>query len=88
MTNDTDIARQVLEMDDRVDDANRQMFDVLEKQMQKEPECIKRALHLLSASRHLERIADLATNITEDVVYMVDGDLIRHQVEDYQKVPD
>ena len=41
-----------------------------------------RATHLFSASRHLERIADLATNDDEDVVYMVEGELIRHRAEE------
>ena len=49
------------------------------------PTTIKRAVHMLSASRHLERIADLATNIAEAVVFMVDGQVIRHQFEDYGK---
>ena len=59
------------------------MFGVLEDAMQKDPPTIKRAVHLLSASRHLERIADLATNIAEDVIFMVDGTVVRHQPENY-----
>ncbi len=39
---------------------------------------------MLSASRHLERIADLATDISEDVIYMVKGEIIRHRTEDYK----
>jgi phosphate transport system protein len=46
---------------------------------------IERSVQTLSVSRHLERIADLATNIAEDVIYMVDGELVRHRTEDYQK---
>ncbi len=42
-------------------------------------------MHTLSCSRHLERIADLAINIAGDVVFMVEGELIRHRVEDYCK---
>jgi phosphate transport system protein len=49
--------------------------------MRQSPECIDRAVQTISVSRYLERIADLSTNITEDVVFMVDSDLIRHQVE-------
>jgi phosphate transport system protein len=46
--------------------------------MSSDPDSTQRAMHLLSTSRHLERIADLATNIAEDVVFMVAGELIRH----------
>ncbi|MDJ0522551.1 MAG: phosphate signaling complex protein PhoU [Planctomycetota bacterium] len=78
---DVDVARRVMADDDRVDEINRGMFGILEQAMNKDPSTIKRAVHLLSASRHLERIADLATNIAEDVVFMVDGAVIRHQPE-------
>lgn len=67
---DTDLARKVLAKDDEVDEINRQMFEILEEIMLKDPTTIRRAIHLLSASRHLERIADLATNIAEDVVFL------------------
>ena len=50
--------------------------------MQEDPGAIERAVHLQSVSRHLERIGDLATNIAEDVVYMVEGELIRHGPKD------
>jgi len=82
---DTALARQVLTEDEEVDDMNRGMYDVLQKIMAEDPSTIKRAVHTLSASRHLERIADLATNIAEDVVFMVDGDIVRHQSEDYEE---
>jgi phosphate transport system protein len=55
------------------------MFEDLGAVMRAEPERVERSIHLLSASRNLERIADLATNIAEDVVFMVDGEVIRHQ---------
>ncbi len=80
---DTGMAREVLKMDDEVDDLNRRMYEALQKVMEDDPATIRRAIHTLSSSRHLERIADLATNIAEDVVFMVDGDLIRHRTEDY-----
>ena len=70
-------------MDDEVDALNRKMYEVLQKLMIEDSSTVKRAVHLLSSSRHLERIADLATNIAEDVVFMVDGELIRHRTEDY-----
>lgn len=76
------LARHVLTMDDEIDEANRGMFDILQDLMHRDPSTIERAVHLLSASRHLERIADLATNIAQDVVYMSEGRLIRHLTED------
>ena len=78
-------AREVLAMDDEVDDINKQMFVILEALMFENPAVITRAIHMLSASRHLERIADLATNIAEDVAFLVEGAVIRHQPEDYTK---
>ena len=82
---DTKLARTVLKMDDQIDAANRKMHVTLQEWMHKNPDAIERAVHLLSASRHLERIADLATNIAEDVVYMAEGELIRHRTEDFGK---
>jgi phosphate transport system protein len=76
---DTALARSVIDMDDEVDELNREMFMALQPAMREDPEIIVRAVHTLSASRDLERIADLATNIAEDVVFMIDGDVIRHQ---------
>ena len=78
---DTRLARAVLTMDDKVDETHKNMILTLQELMQKDPNTIERAVHLLSASRHLERMADLATNIAEDVVYMVEGELIRHRLE-------
>lgn len=76
---DVDLARSVIAMDNEVDDINRQMYIEFQKMVEEDPSTIKRALGLLSTSRYLERIADLATNIAEDVVFMVEGDVIRHQ---------
>jgi phosphate transport system protein len=80
---DTRLARGVLVMDDDIDSINRDMYTTLQEVMRQDSGTIERAVHLLSASRHLERIADLATNIAEDVVFMVEGELIRHHFEDY-----
>ncbi len=81
---DVDVARKVMMDDDKVDEINREMYTLLQGLMQADSANVKRAVHLLSASRHLERIADLATNIAEDVVFMVDGEVIRHQPELYE----
>jgi phosphate transport system protein len=78
---DTELARRVRRDDDAVDAMNRQMFMVLEKAMMADPGAVKRALQALSSSRHLERIADLAVNIAEDVIFMVEGEVVRHRRE-------
>ena len=82
---DAPLARGVCRKDDEVDEINRQMFTILEDLIRREPETVDRAIHTLSVSRHLERIADLATNIAEDVVFMVEGEVIRHHFEDYRR---
>lgn len=75
---DIALARSVLAADDSVDDFNRDMFTRMQDEMMSDPKKVKRAVHYLSASRHLERIADLATNVAEDVIYMTEGEVIRH----------
>jgi phosphate transport system protein len=75
------VARRVCSLDDEVDRYNRNMFDVLQSLMRREPDTIERAVQTLSVGRHLERIADLATNIAEEVVFMVEGEVIRHHLE-------
>jgi phosphate transport system protein len=76
---DTDLARKVCLEDGPVDDALREMFQIMEGVMMEDQSCVRRAIQILSASRNLERIADLATNIAEDVVFMVEGEVVRHR---------
>jgi len=78
---DANLARSVLAMDDEIDSLNRGMYVVLQDEMRRTPDSIDRAVQTLSVSRYLERIADLSTNIAEDVVFMVEGELIRHQAK-------
>jgi phosphate transport system protein len=75
---DTDLAEKVRRADDVVDDITRRMFDQLEALMAKESATVKRALHALSSARHLERIADLAVSIADDVIFLVKGEVVRH----------
>lgn len=77
--NDSVMAFRVLSSDDEVDELNRIVIDQLHELMKEDPEMIEPSVHCFSASRHLERIADLASNIAEDVIYLVDGDIVRHQ---------
>lgn len=77
---DARLARTVCRLDDEVDRLNRDIIDELIHTMQKSPEMVEPGLSLFSATRHLERIADHATNIAEDVVYLVEGEIIRHRL--------
>lgn len=71
-------ARMVCATDDRVDDLKRSMFRILVTHMLEDPKRIGASLELLLVSQNLERIADLATNVAEDVVFLVEGRSIKH----------
>jgi phosphate transport system protein len=75
-------AARVIDSDDAIDAANRAMYQTVQQAIRKNPERVECLLHLWSVSRHLERIADHATNIAEDVIYMVQGTIVRHQEKD------
>jgi phosphate transport system protein len=75
---DTTLARNVLPRDKEVDLFNRQIHSILAQFMAEHPDTIKSCLHWMVASKSLERIADHATNIAEDVVYLYEGHDIRH----------
>jgi len=75
---DPDSARSVLQRDDRVDQLHDSTFRILVTHMMEDPRRISAAMSLLLVSRNLERIADLATNISEDVVFLVEGRNIKH----------
>lgn len=75
---DVNLARKVMKADDAVDDLNRRMYIKVNEAIQKDPKVSDRAISLLSTSRYLERIGDLSTNIAEDVVFMVEGNVVRH----------
>jgi phosphate transport system protein len=74
-------ARRVCRLDDEVDRYNAEIIQELILTMQTSPLMIEPALSLFSATRHLERIADHATNIAEDVIYLVEGGIVRHHPE-------
>lgn len=80
---DLDLAQKVCLADDEVDDINREMYTQVQAGLRKYPDQMDVLIHLLSTSRHLERIADLATNIAEDVIYMIAGEIVRHRTERY-----
>jgi phosphate transport system protein len=76
---DAQQARHVCQLDDDVDRYNDEIIRELIEMMQDSPALVEPGLSLFSATRHLERIADHATNIAEDVVYLVEGTIIRHR---------
>jgi phosphate transport system protein len=75
---DVELARAVLGRDDEVDELKDQVFRVLLTHMMADPGTIERALTLILISRNVERIADHATNIAEDVIFMVEARDVRH----------
>src|SRR5438876_1861873 len=75
---DTELARHVLEADDEVDRMNHEAFATLSRYMQSQPDRAAQALDALSIARNLERVADHATNIAEDVIFWVRGADVRH----------
>ncbi len=76
---DTGAARRIISLDVEVDEYNRSIIDGLCTTMQQHSHLVQPALNCFSAVRHTERIADHATNIAEDVIYLVEGDIIRHR---------
>jgi len=75
---DMELAAAVRKRDDEVDAIHREMYDLVEQAIRENPHQIGQHIHLLSISRHLERIADHCVNIAEDVEYMARGDISRH----------
>jgi phosphate transport system protein len=80
----TDLAYEVTRMDDEVDMLHKQNFAVFLEHIPKNPALTNYCLSLLSVSRNLERIADLATNIAEDVIYTINGQIVRHRLSRIQ----
>ena len=78
---DAPLGRQVCQRDDQVDALNDSMFRILITHMAEDPHTIGAAMELFLVSRNLERVADLATNVAEDVVFLVEGKNIKHHAE-------
>jgi phosphate transport system protein len=78
---DAAAGRDVCRRDDKVDALHRSMFRILLTHMMEDPHSIGAGMELFLVSRNLERVADLATNIGEDVVFLVEGKSIKHQAE-------
>lgn len=87
LNHDNDKALAVIRRDQEVDDLNRQIYRELSSYMVEKPETISCALELMFISKSLERIADHATNIAEEMVYLAKGEDIRHTDELKKQVP-
>lgn len=74
-------AREVLASDDEVDAMDRRMYQLVQQALDARSDRTESLIHMLSASQDLERIADHATNIAEEVVYMIEGETVRHKAE-------
>ena len=78
---DAEAARQICRRDDAVDALNRQLFRELISFMIEDPSTITRAMELILVARNLERVADLATNVAEEVVFIAEARVIKHGAE-------
>lgn len=79
---DADAARALVRRDDEVDELNRQVFAELIRRMRSDPDQVERSFALVLAGRNLERIADLATNIAEQVVFIAEARIIKHHTDE------
>lgn len=76
---DAELAKQVVEMDDEIDAMHRSTYSKVEAAIRRDPEHMDIYINSLAFSRQLERVGDHATNIAEDVLYMIQGEIVRHQ---------
>jgi len=82
---DPELAKKILESDDEVDSINRQISLEIQSLLEKNPNFIKTGFSLIMVAHNLERIADLATNIAEDVIYVNRGIDVRHHIRERRK---
>ena len=76
---DGDLAEIVCDADDRVDEIYRSMFEQVEDEIRRNPDQVPQLIHFLTIARMLERVADHAVNIAEDVLYLKSGEICRHR---------
>lgn len=82
VNHDVELARRVREDDDEVDSYRRTINEWIAQQIQAHPEQSETLMKLHSVTKHLERLGDMATNVAEDVIYMVEGEIVRHQSDE------
>lgn len=81
VSSDAQKAREVIRDDDVVDALHRVIIDQLQELMLESSEHIIPAVHCFSASKNIERVADLATHLAEDTIYMIEGEIVRHKLD-------
>ncbi len=81
---DSDLAYEVCATDDHVDQINREMYGKVTQAIQENPERLETLINYISISRYLERVADHATNIAEDVLGLLEGEIVRHRLEEFE----
>ena len=79
---DSKLAYEVCKRDDEVDDLNHEIFMELLKANPEDQKPVERVIDLVLVAKNLERVADHSTNICEDIIYMVDGKVIKHHITD------
>ena len=85
---DAPLAREVCRRDDAVDSLNDSVVRIVLTHMMEDQRVIRPSMELILVSRNLERVADLATNVAEDVVFLEEGKTIKHHAEDERPAPD
>jgi len=82
---DVALAREIWLSDDGIDEANRKAIDAMEAEIERNPSQCRSLLALIGVSRTLERIGDHATNIAKDVIYMIEGEIVRHRSRQFRE---
>lgn len=81
---DEPAAREVCAADSEIDNMNQEIFQQVKEAIMKNPQLFESLLQIMHISRHLERIGDHATNIAEDLIYLIEGRIVRHATETFQ----
>jgi phosphate transport system protein len=79
---DSSLAHRVRQDDDELDNMRRAIHEKIRAAIRARPDQTETLMKLYSVAKHLERLGDMATNVAEDVIYMVEGDIVRHQGEE------
>lgn len=79
---DSALAHRVRQADDELDGMRRTIHEKIRAAIKERPDQTESLMKLYSIAKHLERLGDMATNVAEDIIYMVEGDIVRHQDED------